>query len=148
MTTPNLVNDLIRDEGERLQAYKDTVGLWTIGVGHNLDAGGLTDEEKQMIHDGITHQRAIQILQQDINNAVAALDHYQPWWRTLTDRRQDAMVNLCFMGIGSLNTFTTFLKLMRTGQYDAAAADLLQTKYASQVHQRANRIADIIRIGQ
>lgn len=31
-----LIAELIRDEGERLDAYRDSVGLWAVGVGHLL----------------------------------------------------------------------------------------------------------------
>ena len=39
MTTENLIPDLERDEGLRLSAYVDTVGVVTIGYGHAGWAG-------------------------------------------------------------------------------------------------------------
>jgi len=39
-----LEDQLILHEGMRLNIYKDTVGIWTIGVGRNLEYVGLCAE--------------------------------------------------------------------------------------------------------
>ena len=41
----DLVTKLITHEGLRLQVYKDTLGIDTIGIGRNLEDRGITDEE-------------------------------------------------------------------------------------------------------
>ncbi len=37
---PRLRKRLTRHEGKRLKPYQDSVGIWTWGIGHNLQANG------------------------------------------------------------------------------------------------------------
>ncbi len=46
------INDLVLSEGLRISAYKDTKGVWTIGVGHTSMAG------PPEVHPGLTVTRA------------------------------------------------------------------------------------------
>ncbi len=122
--------DLIRDEGLRLKPYTDTVGKLTIGVGRNLDDVGISDAE------------ARHLLRNDIMAAVRDLDRNIPWWRDLSEGRQRALLNMCFnMGWPTLSAFRKMLAALRTGDYDTAAAEALDSRWARQVGQRADRIA-------
>lgn len=50
---------LIVDEGLRLKAYKCTAGAWTIGVGRNLSALRIAEEELRRYRTiGITRETA------------------------------------------------------------------------------------------
>ena len=126
----NLIDQLKRDEGWVHTAYRDQLGYLTIGCGHNLDAKGLSD-------------RAIEIiLEDDIADAKFGLLGKWPWMRGLSPARLGAMVNLTFnLGTGGLGTFKKFLKAAESGAWEMAAAELLDSKYATQVGERAHRIA-------
>jgi lysozyme len=142
VTTPFLADDLKHDEGCKLVAYQDTLGIWTIGVGHAHVAEGT-----EWTQDQCDAQLAT-----DIAHAEALLDANAAWWRTLTDPRQDVMVNLCFnMGWGDgtkgLSSFKNTLRSIETGDYDAAANGLLASRWATQVHGRATRLAAQMRTG-
>jgi lysozyme len=148
MTTPLLIEDLKRDEGCSLTAYPDPLSGGepvTIGFGH----------VGPEVHDGLvwTSEQCETALQEDAAKACRLLDANIPWWRTQNDVRQDAMANMTFnMGWGSgtsgLSGFHNFLNFMRTGQYDQAATAMLDSRWADQVHQRATRLADMIRTGE
>lgn len=128
--------ELTRDEGLRLKPYVDTTGNVTIGVGRNLTANGISMAEAKILLSGD--------MQQAISDCAQALE----WWPTLDDVRQRVLANLCFnMGLPTLLTFTTFLTLVGQTKYNAAADDLLQTKWAGQVGQRAVRLAAVLRTG-
>jgi len=87
---------LISHEGIVQSRYKDSVGVWTIGVGHARVPPGTRWTQAQ--------SRAQ--LRLDIQTAENNLDHYLPWWRSMSDVRQDAIVNMCFnMGIYRLLKF-------------------------------------------
>lgn len=131
-----LREDLIRDEGLRKFPYEDTVGKLTIGIGHNLTDRGLSDRVIQKIYD------------EDVEEAQIMLDRFLPWWITRPEPVQRALVNLCFnMGIKTLLTFKITLANIQSGQYDRAAQNLLRSKYAKQVGERAQRVANLIRQG-
>lgn len=136
MNLDALKQELTRDEGRRFKPYKDTVGKTTIGVGRNLDDVGVSGDEIDLM------------LSNDISRSMMSLDQALPWWTSLSDARQRVMVNLCFnLGISRLMGFKNTLAAMQLGDYDKAAAELLDSTYAKQVGDRAKRLADMIRTG-
>lgn len=131
-----LKRQLIHDEGLRLKPYKDSVGLLTIGVGRNLEGVGISEAEAEVLLD------------HDIARSIADLDRMLPWWRQMTDARQNALANMCFnMGIVVLLGFKNSLALLERGEYEKAAANFRMSKWYKQVGQRAVRICDIIEKG-
>lgn len=154
--------DLVRDEGVRYRAYKDSVGKWTIGCGRNLDDVGISAAETAQLHitvkscrqKGITHAQMLVLLDNDIDRSQADLDRELPWWRNLDLVRQRVLNNMCFnMGIGSarrgtgLLGFKNTLGLVKRGLYSMAADNMLKSKWARQVHGRADRLAMLMREG-
>jgi lysozyme len=140
--TPHLAEDIKRDEGCKLVAYKDTLDIWTVGVGHAHVAPGTVWTQAQCDAQ----------LDEDIRKAVALLDVHVPWWRQLNDARQDVMVNLCFnMGFGDgtrgLSSFKRTLAFIEAGNFAAAADNLLASKWAGQVKSRSGRLATQLRTG-
>jgi lysozyme len=134
----NTIEDqLIRDEGLRLKPYKDTVGKLTIGVGRNLDAEGISEEEARIL------------LRNDIVKAGLAVAKALPWVQYLDDIRFAVLLNMSFnMGIGGLLEFKKTLAHVRAKQYAEAAKDMLQSHWAQQVGVRAQRLARQMETGQ
>ena len=121
-------DDLVRDEGLKLKPYKCTAGKLTIGVGRNLADVGISEEE------------ARHMLSNDVYNCIYDLDLALPWWKTLSDGRQRALLNMCFnLGITRLLKFKNMLKCLRDGNYEQAAIEALDSKWARQVGRRAER---------
>lgn len=136
MDIARLRADLLRDEGCREKPYRDSVGKLTIGIGRNLTDRGLSQDEIDFL------------LNNDITIAVTELDRVAPWWKGETEPRQRAMANLMFnMGAPTFLTFRRFLSAMQRADYEAAADELLDSRWADQVGSRAHRIADLIRKG-
>jgi len=134
-----LIKELRRDEGVIDHAYQDSLGYWTIGVGRLIDkkkGGRLTDEEIDYL------------LLNDIKECTADLDKNLPWWRSLTDARRRVLVNMRFnLGMAGLLGFKNTLKFIETGDYAKAASNMLLSKWAKQVGQRANRLAAMMEKG-
>jgi lysozyme len=144
MTTPYLLQDLERDEGCKLFPYRDSRGIWTIGVGHNMEADpALFAQLATLQRTGITLSKAMDLLAMDVANVKGRLDADLPWWRQLSDVRQDVMVNLAFnLGEGKLATWHHTDGDIEAGNFKAAAIDLENDEpWASQVHARATRLA-------
>lgn len=124
-------------EGLELKMYLDSKGIPTIGRGHNLR------------DVPITQRAADVIFEDDCDTHWQSLVQGIPWVRGLDSARQAAMFDLAYnMGIQTLLTFHQFLNYMKSGQYDTAAQDLLQTPYASQVGKRALGNAELIAHGE
>ena len=59
---------------------------------------------------------------------------------------QEALVNLVFnMGINRLMQFKKTLGYLRHGEFEEAADELLDSRYARQVPSRAQEVSDMIR---
>jgi lysozyme len=128
-----MIAELVYDEELRLWPYYDKYGNLTIGVGRNLKAKGISRDEAMML------------LVHDIEAAMADLDRRVPGWRALTEERQRVLINMCFnMGILRLLGFKKFLQYVSTGQYEAARAEMLDSVWATQVGDRATRLADMM----
>jgi lysozyme len=125
---------LIRHEGLRAIPYLDSVGVWTVGVGHNMS--------RPLSASAIRH-----ILNDDIRDAANDLHHAFNWFAELDENRQAAMINLCFnLGLRRLQGFVKFLRAMELGDYETAAAELLDSLWASQVGKgRSHEVANLIR---
>ena len=147
-----LVEELRRDEGEELTAYKDTMGLWSIGVGHLLDPkrGANPSPFGIDLRNGgkITANQSEALLLADIKDKAAELDAAIPWWRGLSDARQRALLNMAFnLGVAGLLTFKNTLAAVKAGRYTDAAAGMKNSKWAEQVHARADRLASMMVMG-
>jgi lysozyme len=132
----SIVEDLVRDEGIELKPYRCPVGRLTIGVGRNLDDVGITKRE------------ALFLLGQDIARTEEQFDRLLPWWRSLSEARQRALLNMGFnLGIKRLLGFHDMLGALEAGEWELAAASALDSQWARQVGARAGRIARLLKEG-
>jgi lysozyme len=139
MQNESLIRDLIRDEGIRFKAYKCTAGVWTIGVGHTAGVvEGDTCDEAQ----------AFAWLDADIKDVERDLDARFPWWRDLSEPRQRALANIAFnIGIHRLVGFRRAMGALERGDFLEASVEFLNSKWATQVKNRALRVAELIKKG-
>lgn len=132
-----LISELRRDEGVIPHAYQDSLGYWTIGVGHLIDkrkGGKMPDVIIDML------------LRYDIDEKVAELNEKLPWWGFLDEPSQRVIVNMAFnLGVEGLLKFKDFMDALKDGDRDRAASEMLSSKWAEQVGARATRLATIIR---
>lgn len=131
----DLLAALRRDEGLRLEAYSDSVGIKTIGYGHNLMAHGQEDI------DSCTLEQAEAWLAEDAARASSQLASHLPWTDQLDDARRGVLQNMAFnIGIGKLVTFHQTLGFIQGGDYANASVAMAQSLWARQVGARAVRL--------
>jgi len=64
-----------------------------------------------------------------------------PWWRGLSDDRMRVMANMCFnLGYPRLSKFKKFLAAMQEEDWETAAEEMMDSKWATQVGDRAKRL--------
>ncbi|WP_082478740.1 lysozyme [Methylobacterium sp. Leaf102] len=110
---------LIAREGRRLKAYRDSVGVWTIGIGHTSAAGA------PLVTAGLTISAAEcdAIFARDIRQYVAAVR--KGLKVTVPQHVFDALVSICFnIGPGGF-TGSTFLKRINAGDMAGARDAIL-----------------------
>lgn len=140
MTITNLRDQLKRDEGTVLSEYKDHLGYSTIGTGRLIDKrkGG-----------GITQAEADYLLDNDIAKVTQQVRSRLPWSDKLDEVRRGVLANMAFqMGIDGLLGFKNTLAMVERGDYQAAAAGMLNSKWATQTPQRAQRLSKQMASGQ
>ncbi len=136
-----IVEDLVRDEGFERFAYRDHLGKLTIGIGFLIDP----DEPGR-----IEMPRAVAALWmlEILKERRRALNARIPWWRNLSDGRQRALLNMSYqLGTTGLLKFRNMLALLRTRDWDAAAGEALDSKWARQTPERAERIVRLLKSG-
>jgi lysozyme len=131
-----LLEQLERHEGLRLKPYRDTVGKLTIGYGRNLDDRGISEDEAGFMLDN------------DIDQVVAELERL-PLWLSLNPVRKVVLANMAFnMGVPTLLEFRRMLGALAEKDWDRAAVEMLDSKWARQVGSRAVELSELMRRGE
>lgn len=121
-----LTAHLTEFEGLRLKPYHCTSGKLTIGIGRNLDDRGISEDE------------AMVLLANDIKIVQEELLERWPWINELPPRAQMVMMDLGFnMGVPAISNFQNMLRDLQDGNWEGAAINLLDSRYAQQVGRRA-----------
>lgn len=122
------------DGGPKLGAYQDSLGVWTIGYGTNL---------QELTIDKETAERW---LYAKLVEAQTESRARFPWYAGLSTARQQAVCELVYnLGMPRLLGFVKFLSAMASGDYVTARAELLDSAWRRQVKdRRAFRVADAI----
>ena len=127
-----LCDQLIRHEGLKLHPYLCPAGKLTIGVGRNLSDNGISEAEARVL------------LANDIAVSEAELCQY-PFWRDLSAARKMALIDMHFnLGLGRFKKFKRMLAAIQAGDYELAAREMLDSKWARQVGKRAVTLADMM----
>ena len=122
-------------EALSLKLYVDTTGNPTIGWGRNLRKGLSMDEAELMF-------------QNDLKEAIAELETCS-WYHSQPDGVKSALINMNFnLGIGKLLQFRQMIAALTDKNYTLAAQEALNSRWATQVGQRAKDVAVMIREGK
>lgn len=105
---------------------------------------------RDMKINGITKEEAIMLLNNDIYQADADLRAKVKWYDGAPEELKSVLINMTFnMGIGNskkgLLSFRNTLWYMGAGEYEKAAENMLKSKWARQVKDRAERLAERVR---
>jgi GH24 family phage-related lysozyme (muramidase) len=103
-------------EGCSLHAYRDSVGVPTIGYGHTTDAGG------QPVTMGleITQERADKMLRQDLGRVESSVDRLVTY-KPLLQPQFDALVSFQYNTGWLAHPSCSLLRMLNAGKTRAAA---------------------------
>ncbi len=123
-------------EGLRLKPYQCTAGKLTIGYGRNLDDVGISEAEAEYL------------LEQDMKASIVQASNF-PFFIGLNDYRKAVIVDMIFnLGLTRFNQFKRMLNALQRHDYQQAATEMLDSRWAVQVGKRADRLAEIMRSGE
>ena len=137
-----------RHEGFRSHTYRDSKGYETIGYGFNLESGRFSQEQvDRWRRYGISEAEAKEVLDQELQKSREQLEKFD-WYKKLDPVRQGALLDMTYnMGIGWVDKFEKAVAALKSGDYERAADEILNSEYAKDVGIRANEVADLIRYG-
>jgi len=136
MKLRRLTKTLIRHEGMRGKPYDCPAGFLTIGVGRNLEANGISEEE------------ALVLLRNDIVSCYQQCKREFSWFEDLNDVRQEAIINLVFnIGLDGFKKFKKTIGFIKQEKWSEAATELLDSRYADQVGKRAQEVSRMLETG-
>lgn len=109
--------DLMQDEGLRLRAYQDHLGVWTIGYGTNLQVLEITEA---------TARRWLDKKLAEIENGVIQHKH----WERLNGARKDVVRSMAYqMGINGTFNFKDMWTAVGLENWVAAAAAMRDSRW-------------------
>lgn len=136
MQTLDVKNWIKKCEECVLKPYYDSVGVLTIGWGRNLRDNGISQEEADYLfnNDFLSCERQL-------------LDC--SWYINQPEGVQAALINMCFnLGLPRLKGFKRMIAALEAKNYTLAAQEALNSKWATQVGQRAKDVAVMLREGK
>lgn len=86
------------------------------------------------------------MLTNDLDMVEAELDFRVDWWRGMSADAQRALANMCFnLGWPRLSGFKKMLSALAAHDYNEAADQALDSRWAQQVGARAVRVTELMR---
>lgn len=130
------------DEGYENQPYKDSLGFWTIGVGHLLGK----DIYKMTLSERVINAMLEEDLEKAWNDILSIFGDVADSW---SYPRQLALLNLSFnLGRTRLSKFHNTIEAIKDYRWDDAANHLTKSLWAKQVKSRSVRVIHMVRTGE
>ena len=129
-----LIEEIKQSEGFRGEQYLDHLGKPTIGYGTLLP---LSKEDAELL------------LEHRLYKKIAQIQKEKPILLELDTNRQNAIYEMCYqLGVGGVLRFKKMWEALENNNYREAYKEALDSKWASQTPNRANKIANILRSGE
>lgn len=142
----NIVSALLEiDEGKRSKLYDDKTGKTyqpgmvvkgklTIGIGHNIEDNGLSEEVIR------------QIFREDLEDATMQCVAIFPDWNKYTVNRRAALASMMFnLGATKFKGFGKMISAVKIGDWQKASIEALDSDAARQLPKRYENLAKMIR---
>mgnify|MGYP003625104561 FL=1 len=132
------LKDQIRlHEGVEKKVYLDTEGIETIGVGRNLRDRGLSEDEIDLLLDN-----DIAICEEEL------LNNFE-WYAELDEVRKRVLIDMAFnLGMPKLKQFAKMLDAIENKDWVNVASEMLDSRWAEQVGNRASRLSEMMETGE
>lgn len=133
----SLEDQLIDHEGLELKPYQCTADKLTIGVGRNIEDRGITEDEARYL------------LKNDIKIVEDELLEKKPVVAGLDAVRQRVLVDMGFnLGIPTLLKFQNMWAAIEEEDFQTAADEAMDSRWAKQVGRRAERLCQAMATGE
>ena len=143
MNVDNLREQLKIDEGVKYEIYNDHLGYATFGIGHLIVEGD--EEHGKPLGTPVSEERVNAIFEEDVKKYISESKKVFPNLDDLPEIAQEVIVNMCFnMGAQRLSGFKKFIAGVNSGNWNTAAIEMMDSRWARQVGDRAVRLKNRI----
>lgn len=134
-----LRKELVADEGCMMRIYEDHLGLKTCGVGHLLRPD---DPEYEMdVGTPVSEERVMELFDKDMSWTFRDCIRLLPEYNDLPDEIRLIVANMMYnMGASRLGGFKKFLAAVEDRDFEKAADEMLDSKWARQLPERSGRL--------
>jgi lysozyme len=131
---------IIQHEGKRNKPYKDSLGLWTVGVGHLIgDGKTLPPEWNKTFSD----EEVMNLFEEDFAHHKKIAEE-TPGYQAANEGGKAAFIDLSFNMGKWWPKWPTTKKLLENEQFEDAAGAMKDSKWYSQVGNRAVTITSLV----
>ena len=143
MNIDQLRDTLKIDEGVKYEIYNDHLGYPTFGIGHLVVE---SDEEYgKPVGTPVSEDRVNSVFEKDVAIMIDEAKKIFPNLDELPEEAQQVIVNMTFnMGRPRLSQFKKFIAGVNAGDWNKAAVEMMDSRWAKQVGARAERLRDRI----
>ena len=144
MDIEKLREEIKYDEGSVNKIYLDHLGLATFGIGHLVTEW---DEEYGWeVGTPVSEDRCIEAFNSDIENVLSDCHRLYPDFDDLPEEVQRIVANMMFnMGRPRLSKFKGMKRGVDAKDWNAAADEMVDSRWYRQVTKRADRLVERMR---
>ncbi len=144
MNKDKLREELAEDEGCKFEIYLDHLGLPTFGIGHLVKEDD--PEHGQPVGTPIDEERVRQVFSLDIAVTIEDCRSLYDDFDDLPEEAQLIIANMMFnMGRPRLSKFVGMKREVDARRFDAAADEMVDSRWHDQVPNRAKRLVKRMR---
>tara|TARA_B110001452_G_scaffold169304_1_gene141550 strand:+ start:111 stop:530 length:420 start_codon:yes stop_codon:yes gene_type:complete len=123
-----------KEEGFRLETYKCTEGHLTGGYGHKMLEGEVPPTD---------HAGWLKIFERDFARAMTGADDLLMLCPNIHETARHIVVEMVYqMGSYGVSRFKKFLQALQDSDYKEASVQMLDSRWAKQTPNRANRMSE------
>lgn len=134
-----LREQLIIDEGQVNEIYKDHLGYPTFGIGHLV----LESDPEYGLEVGtaVSEQRVVSVFEQDVQTVIEDCKKLHHGWDGYPQEVKQIVANMMFnMGLTRLSKFKKHNAALQCGDWKEAAKEGRDSRWYRQVTNRAERL--------
>ena len=144
MNVDKLREQLKIDEGVKYEVYNDHLGYPTFGIGHLV-----TEQDQEYgkpVGTPVSEERVNAVFDNDVAIYMSEAKKVFPNLEQLPEEAQQVIVNMTFnMGAPRLAKFKKFIAGVNASDWNTAAVEMMDSRWAKQVGNRAERLRDRIK---
>lgn len=141
-----IFENLSDEEGVRHTSYRDTNGILTVGIGHNLQEESIDHIIGHTFLGSLTDNEISLVFKQDLLRTLKSIsDNLTPSLKSFPDNVQYVIISLTFnLGWAGFSKFILFQKALKNHDYWTCADELKKSKWWNQVGKRGPKLANLL----